>query len=143
MILESTLNNSHLTACVDQFLHSGYSAENGEKDCYNDREPEQRIWSHASSHASKWKSKDEYSFDFYIIASFMRGACGSERTNIGVVTHELIHSWGVPDLYDTGSVGKGTGHMSGPYGWDGMQTHPFYMSPCTRMKSGFLEPIEI
>ena len=81
-----------------------------------------------------------------MVSSALRGACGSERANIGVMTHELIHTWGVPDLYDPGFVGKGTGHydiMSGPYGWDGMQTHPFFMSPWSRMKSGFLEPIEI
>lgn len=61
----------------------------------------------------------------------------NEQTLESLITHEHIHSWGVPDLYDAGLVGKGTGHydiMSGSYGWDGMQTHPFFMSPWTHMK---------
>jgi hypothetical protein len=81
-----------------------------------------------------------------MVASALRGVCDSQMASIGVISHEFIHTWGIPDLYDPGWVGKGTGNydiMSNPFGMDGTQIYPFYMSPWTRIKSGFSVPIEI
>jgi len=131
-------------------LHSGFPAEIGGFDCYSRRDHQNRIWSHAvSSFDNKWTSFDgKYSLGGYMVASALRNTCGDQLARIGVMTHEFIHTWGVPDLYDTGGdwIGKGLGIydiMSNPYGIDGKQTHPSSMGPWTKMQSGWLEPIEI
>ena len=81
-----------------------------------------------------------------MVSSATQNVCGNKPASIGVMTHELIHTWGVPDLYDSTWLGKGTGNydiMSNPFGWNGRQTHPHHMGPWSRMRCGFLDPIEI
>jgi M6 family metalloprotease-like protein len=131
-------------------LHSGFPAEVGGIDCYNSRPDENRIWSHSvTSFANQWISFDgKYTLGAYMISAAMRGTCGSSLARIGVMTHEFIHTWGIPDLYDTSvdAVGKGIGTfdiMSNPYGLDGAQIYPNNMGPWTKMQSGWLNPIEI
>jgi hypothetical protein len=128
-----------------QIQHSGYAAEVGGAACDN-RAFQDRIWSHASNHRGSWRSRDGYIFDSYMVSSALRGNCGSRRANIGISTHEFIHTWGVPDLYDLNYNGKGIGLydiMSNPFGRDKKLSHPPHMSPWARMQSGFLDPIEI
>lgn len=129
-------------------LHSGYAAELGGHDCYTHAVEQDRIWSHAiTTFANEWVSRSGYQIASYSVASAMRGTCHDRPSYIGVMTHEFIHSWGIPDLYDTTkSGGKGIGTydvMSNPYGVDGAQTHPNHLSPWSKMRIGWLEPIEI
>jgi M6 family metalloprotease-like protein len=131
-------------------LHSGFAAELFGKDCYTQRAHEERIWSHAvGAFANDWTSFDnKYTLGGYMIASALRGICGDDLARIGVMTHEFIHSWGIPDLYDTSRsrIGNGVGSfdiMSNPYGVNGQQTHPSNMGPWSKIESGWLEPIEI
>mmetsp|Transcript_6258 Transcript_6258/g.9621 ORF Transcript_6258/g.9621 Transcript_6258/m.9621 type:complete len:621 (+) Transcript_6258:254-2116(+) len=132
------------------FLHSGFPAEVGGWDCYTGQNHIQRIWSHAvSTYSDEWTSYDgQYTLRGYMVASALRGTCGYALARIGVPTHEFIHTWGIPDIYDTAGdwVGSGCGHydiMSNPYGIDGLQTNPGNMGPWTKLKSGWLQPIEI
>ena len=131
-------------------LHSGFAAEIGGFDCYNSRGPEQRIWAHSiGSSDDKWTSRDgRYTLGVYMFASALRGTCGSDLARLGIITHEFVHTWGIPDIYDTAGdwIGKGVGTfdiMSNPYGLDGAQTHPNNLGPWVKMQSGWLEPIEI
>lgn len=131
-------------------LHSGHPAEIGGLECVTNRPATSRIWSHAiGSFDNKWTSFDgQYSLGGYMVASAVRGVCGGDIARIGVMTHEFIHTWGVPDLYDTSGewIGRGIGSfdlMSNPYGLVLSQTHPNNMSPWCKMQSGWLEPIEI
>jgi M6 family metalloprotease-like protein len=131
-------------------LHSGFPAEVGGIDCYKQRSPEQRIWSHAMGTVNNpWISSDgQYTIGGYTVASSLRGICGSDLARIGVMAHEFVHTWGIPDLYDMAGdwIGKGIGTfdiMSNPYGLDGAQTHPSNMGPWVKMQSGWLDPIEI
>ncbi|KAI2496769.1 Immune inhibitor A peptidase M6 [Fragilaria crotonensis] len=131
-------------------LHSGFPAEVGGIDCYKNRAPEERIWSHAMGTINNpWTSKNGlYTLGGYTVASSLRGICGSDLARIGVMAHEFVHTWGIPDLYDTAGdwIGKGIGTfdiMSNPYGLDGAQTHPGNMGPWVKMQSGWLDPIEI
>mmetsp|Transcript_20771 Transcript_20771/g.30747 ORF Transcript_20771/g.30747 Transcript_20771/m.30747 type:complete len:592 (+) Transcript_20771:179-1954(+) len=132
------------------FQHSGFPAEVGGWDCYTRRGHSQRIWSHAvSTDNDEWRSFDgKYKLGGYMVASALRGTCGYQLARIGVPTHEFIHTWGIPDIYDTAGdwIGSGCGHydiMSSPYGIDGKQTNPGNMGPWTKLKSGWLDPIEI
>jgi M6 family metalloprotease-like protein len=128
-------------------LHSGYPAETGGTDCTNPlANDKQRIWSHGIGHSTaySWQSSNLKSGP-YMIGSALRGSCGSDINRIGVLTHELIHLWGVPDLYDTNGdwIGKGVGSydiMGNPYGLVGDQTLPSNLSPWTKMQLGWLEP---
>ena len=138
-------------------MHSGYPAESGNRDCYN--QPYQnRIWSHAVpvyGDNGGWISSDrKYRLGTYVVASALRPpsyskTCFRKMARIGVVTHEFIHTLGLPDLYETtsdGQVGYGTGFfdiMSQPFGVDGKQTHPSNLSPWSKKRLGWLDPIEI
>jgi M6 family metalloprotease-like protein len=131
-------------------MHSGFPAEIGGNDCVENRSPEQRIWSHAiGTFESGWTSNDgKYTLGGYTVSSAVRGLCGSDISRIGVLAHEFVHSWGIPDLYDTSGewIGKGVGVfdiMSNPYGLDGAQIYPNNMGPWVKMQSGWLDPIEI
>lgn len=134
-------------------LHSGYPAEVGGVDCNNAQATDaQRIWSHAIPHSTafSWQSSTTSIIRSgpYMIGSAMRGTCGSAINHIGILTHELIHLWGVPDLYDTRGdwIGKGVGSydiMGNPYGLSGDQTLPSNVGPWTKMQLGWLEPTVI
>jgi M6 family metalloprotease-like protein len=131
-------------------MHSGFPAEIGGNDCSKNRAPEQRIWSHnIGTFESGWISNDgKYTIGGYTVSSAVRGLCGNDIARIGVLAHEFIHSWGIPDLYDTSGdwIGNGVGVfdiMSNPYGLDGAQIYPNNMGPWVKMQSGWLNPIEI
>lgn len=95
-----------------------------------------------------WISQNGFKIGSYTVASALRGTCSNKSARIGILTHELIHTWGIPDLYDTSGewMGMGVGLydiMSNPYGRNGDQIYPSHMSPWVRIKSGWLDPIEI
>ena len=125
------------------FVHSGYSAEWGDVDSYGNI-PENRIWSHQSNFVypiGKWKT--------YVIASGLWGISGNEIARPGVFAHEILHNFGLPDIYDTYAdgykVGTGLGCfslMSSSWGCDDSQNPPM-LDPYLRIKLGWVNPIEI
>ena len=67
---------------------------------------------------------------------------------MGVITHEIMHTFGLPDLNDNKGdfIGRGLGDydiMSNPYGRSGSQMHPGFLSPWSKMKVNWLDPILI
>jgi M6 family metalloprotease-like protein len=125
------------------FVHSGYSAEWGDVDSYGNI-PENRIWSHQSNFVypiGKWKT--------YVIASGLWGISGNEIARPGVFAHEILHNFGLPDVYDTYSDGNNVGTglgcfslMSSSWGCDDSQNPPM-LDPFLRMKLGWVDPISI
>jgi M6 family metalloprotease-like protein len=97
-------------------LHSGYQAEIGNLDCYSGATFQNRIWSHAILvPLNPWKSKlSSMSIDGYAVASALRGICDSKIARLGVIVHEFLHLFGLPDLYDVSGeyIGHGIGHYS-------------------------------
>jgi M6 family metalloprotease-like protein len=132
-------------------LHSGYPAEVSGVDCQTQASELNRIWSHAIGHSTaySWKSSTTgIQSGPYMIGSAMRGTCGSNLNHIGVLTHEFMHIWGIPDLYDTSGdwIGKGVGSydiMGNPYGLAGDQTLPSNIGPWTKLQMQWIEPTVI
>mmetsp|Transcript_17731 Transcript_17731/g.24952 ORF Transcript_17731/g.24952 Transcript_17731/m.24952 type:complete len:666 (-) Transcript_17731:359-2356(-) len=129
-------------------LTSGYAAEMGGMDCYTGSLKSNRIWSHAIPwrQADPWTSKSGMKVGAYVTSSALRGRCGSNIARIGVIAHELIHTWGIPDLYDSSWEGKGTGVfdcMSNPYGRAGDSLNPTFLSPWSKMELGWLNPVPL
>ena len=78
-------------------LHSGYAAELKGLDCNTKQDYSQRIWSHAFAATDyTWTSADGvYSLGGYVAASAYKGICGNEPANIGTMTHEFMHTFGL------------------------------------------------
>jgi M6 family metalloprotease-like protein len=97
-------------------LHSGYQAEVGNVDCYTGAQGTQRIWSHAIANPSKrWTSPSSgIQTDNYAVGGGMRGVCRNRIPTIGIITHEFLHNFGLPDLNDNSGeyIGRGLGHYS-------------------------------
>jgi M6 family metalloprotease-like protein len=135
------------------FLHSGYSAERGGGDCETGTMFENRIWSHVIGRMrDNWISSTGIQLGTYEVASVYRGTCYSNIARIGVMTHEFLHTLGLPDLYDTnGRYGSGlaigglAGYdiMANPGGQSYRQAWPGHLSPWSKMDLGWLNPIEI
>ncbi len=124
------------------FLHSGYGAEWISDDQYG-TPYECRIWSHKWT-IPTWTSDEGVRVGNYNISPGLWGVSGSGPGRIGVVTHELGHFFGLPDLYDTNGSGQGIGNWdvmaAGSWGFDGSQQHPSHMSSWSKAKLGWLEP---
>jgi len=85
------------------FLHSGYEATLGEEDCNNGAPSNLRIAAHARSGPTvDWQSSTGYTVGGYALASAFRGRCNSNIARHGIITHEMFHPFGLPDLYDVG-----------------------------------------
>jgi M6 family metalloprotease-like protein len=133
------------------FLHSGYGAEYGETDA-DGTASISRIWSHAvgaQRKTSRWQSRN-FLIDLgsYSVTSVYRGIMNENIARIGIMAHELLHTLGIPDLYDKGraDLGGGTGKfsiMSSPWGQGGNPTYPGHLDPWSKMRMGWLTPIPI
>ena len=133
------------------FLHSGYGAEYGETDA-DGTASDSRIWSHAVGARSKprrWESRN-FLIDLgsYSVTSVYRGIMNENIARFGIMAHELLHTLGVPDLFDKGraDLGGGTGQfsiMSSPWGQGGDPTYPGHLDPWSKMRLGWLTPIPI
>jgi M6 family metalloprotease-like protein len=129
------------------FIHSGYPAEAGGSDAYG-RFYEDRIWSHKwSLYEGPFRSENGRGtrVSAYQISSGLWGVSGSDIGRIGVISHEMAHFLGLPDLYDydASSVGAGNyGLMANSWGSDGEQTSPPYMSAWAKLIMGWVTPVE-
>lgn len=131
-------------------LHSGYAAEIGGADCTSGADATHRIWSHAlASMKNNWKSKKlSIRAGGYCVSSGLRGHCHTDIARMSVITHEFMHTLGLPDLNDGSGewIGRGTGDfdiMSNAHGRDGTQIYPAFLSPWSKMQLGWIDPIEI
>jgi M6 family metalloprotease-like protein len=98
-------------------LHSGYAAELGGTDC-NDASAtrERRIASHASSAGFEpdWFSSQGIELGAYVVASSFRQRCQANVARLGVIVHEIVHPFGIVDLYDfQGALDPSTGNIGG------------------------------
>ncbi|MDL2241255.1 M6 family metalloprotease domain-containing protein, partial [Bacteroidales bacterium OttesenSCG-928-K22] len=77
----------------------------------------QSIWSHAWSIWMQDLYLDGKRVYRFSCSPELRGNSGSDMTHIGVISHELSHVFGLPDLYDTDYSGTGGNSVDiGP--WD-------------------------
>jgi M6 family metalloprotease-like protein len=130
-------------------IHSGYAAEIWGKD-QNGASVKNRIWSHYwRLPLSKVWTNDGVVVHQYSTSPGLFGLSGSDIGRIGVISHEIGHTIGLPDLYGT-SLGNGIGSydlMSNHWGFAPLysqsQLYPPIMSPWSKMKVGWLDPILI
>ena len=141
-------------------LHSGHGAE------YGGDEQTARIWSHKSS-GLKWAVPDSLlparreeegsgvrlrggaarQVNKFYVAAALHGKDHTGMLRFGVLVHEVGHSFGLPDLYDTSFAGKGIGKYdvmsTGNYEFDGTGYYPSSMSAWTKVYLGWAEAVEI
>lgn len=126
------------------FMHSGYGAEFSGDDCYGAKN-ENRIWSHKGG--LDWKSSHEdVRVNRYYVSSALRGKCHGRIVRMGVISHEIGHSLGLPDLYDGTFEGAGLGaydFMSQSWGIDGTGTYPPILSAWTKVNAGWANALVI
>lgn len=141
-------NNDGRVDCFT-LIHSGFAGEMWGTDqdgtYYTDR-----IWSHRWSLGSsrRWISDSGVAVTQYNTVNGLFGLEGSSIGRIGVVAHEIGHVIGLPDLYGT-LAGNGIGnydfmanHWSfAPY--EDRQLYPPIMSPWSKIRAGWLDPILI
>lgn len=89
-------------------IYAGYGEEAGAS--------ADAIWAHEFPHRINLRNEVGYSFSGYSCSPELRGNSGSNITNIGVICHELGHSLGAMDYYDT-NYGIG-GEYDGTGQWD-------------------------
>ena len=115
---------------------------------------EDRIWSQGTpASPGGWNSPDyAYAVTTYVTAgAFDPNLCSGKPANMGIITHEYMHGFGLFDLYDQDldepdiNIG-GTGRfclMSSSFGWKRHLARPGHLSPHSRVVAEWLEPIEI
>lgn len=129
-----------------QFVHSGYAAEWGRADAFGNG-VSQRIWSHQTTFPSAFVSVTGKAVRSYSIASALWNTTGTEPARVGVLAHEIMHQFGLPDLYDPDVEGWGVGSglgsyclMSNSWGFDNTQRFPPLMSPYAKILMGWVQP---
>jgi M6 family metalloprotease-like protein len=130
-------------------LHSGYAAEVPGTDIAGATTAD-RIWSHrwALPRSRYWTSGSGMNVHQYSTSPSLWDKSGSLISRIGVISHEIGHCLGLPDLYGTWA-GSGAGSydlMSNHWGfapYSLSQLFPPTMSPWTKIRAGWVEPIRI
>ncbi len=71
----------------------------GGTDCQTGADADQRIGAHARTAAdtSQFVSQAGYTLGAYAVASAFRGTCAYDIARLGVIVHEFLHPFGVPD----------------------------------------------
>jgi len=130
-------------------MHSGYGAEWGGVDP-NGKTSDQRIWSHSvPAQEDTWRSPS-FMIDVgaYSVTSVFRGVEGSGIARLRVLVHEMLHTFGLPDLFDLsrsdqhGGVGSYS-IMSDVWGQGTDGTLPGQLDPWSKIKLGWLHPTPI
>ena len=136
---EFDLNGDYFVDSIT-FLHSGHGAEWGGAAAMH------RIWSQKNFLQERWSSNNGINVRNYHLAPARWGAYGSDIARIGVISHEIAHSFGLPDLYDLDRNGEGIGNfglMANAWGLDGSQQYPPLMSAWERIEINWDTPVEI
>ena len=128
-------------------MHSGYGAEWGGLDP-DGKDKANRIWSHAiGTQSNRWQSKYFFvDLGAYSVTSAFSGHTGENAARIGIVAHEMLHTFGIPDLFDVSGKGAGLGSystMSDAWGQGGDATYPGHLDPWSKVKLGWVQPIPI
>lgn len=92
------------------FFHSGYAAEYGGVDAYG-AHVNNRIWSHKWIMWTGSWNNNGVEVDTYNVNPAVWAISGSNIGRIGVVSHEIGHFLGLPDLYDYGDDVYGSGEI--------------------------------
>lgn len=136
-------------------VHSGYASEaNGPDE--DGAENDDRIWSHHRKlrNKSRWypdpsnKNGDAYVYQYATVPA-LYGVKGTSIGRIGVTSHEIGHAIGLPDLYGTpegnglGSYDFMSNHWGFPRYFELSQLYPPILSPWSKIKAGWLDPIVI
>ncbi len=109
----------------------------------------QQIWSHKSSHTTIMLDGVSVGTT-YSCSPELSGRLGTIITGIGVVCHELTHTLGAPDYYDT-DYGSSGGDYPGTGDWDlmGSGGHnnsgrtPAHVNMWQKILFGWVTPIEL
>mmetsp|Transcript_59839 Transcript_59839/g.146965 ORF Transcript_59839/g.146965 Transcript_59839/m.146965 type:complete len:1491 (-) Transcript_59839:2223-6695(-) len=137
------------------FIHSGYEGLLPDADCDNGIAGAQRIASHSRwslSASSSFMSNSGYGLSSYAVAPAFRGTCNTEINRIGLIVHEMIHPFAIPDLYDVEGPAPGGTGLGGIDGYDTMANSqgqvfdlalPGSLSAWTKYKLGWLAPTPI
>ena len=139
-------------------LHSGYAAQYGDQTACEpyakkaDRITDQQL----TASEGTWTSADgKYMLGKFVIASAFNGVCNSQSAKVGAVASEMLHIFGLPDLYDLDlafTLGGVGGVVGGVAGFDIMGTRrgfgnryawPGHMSGWSKSTIGWVNPIEI
>jgi M6 family metalloprotease-like protein len=110
----------------------------------------QQIWSHAWNFVEAIGSNlnlDGIDIIRYSCSPTLEGSTGERLTSVGVICHEMAHSFGSPDYYD---VGLGDAYLGTGY-WDlmanGVQNNggmvPAQFNMLQKIIFGWVEPIEL
>ena len=123
-------------------VHSGHPAEHGGHDCYGTHFTD-RIWSHRR-YDGKWKSSgNAYQAGIVSFAPSVRGLCHNRITRMGIVVHEFLHMFNLPDLVDHTWKSKGVGMwdcMGNSQGIDLSGTYPTHLSIWSKMHLDWVRP---
>eukprot|EP00980_Cylindrotheca_fusiformis_P008001 scaffold1706_cov116-Cylindrotheca_fusiformis.AAC.4 len=131
-------------------MHSGYGAEYGKTDP-DGVTAENRIWSHSMGPQMNggWNSSSgSYRLGTYAVVSAFHGHESQNITKIGVVLRELLHTFGLPDLFDTSRDDQGGGIgsysiMSNAWGQGNDGTFPGHLDPWSKITLGWVTPKRI
>lgn len=150
--------DQNLDGFLDSLLvmHSGYAVEYSSRIDGNDTVPiKNQILSHASGpppQGERWQSS-VYSVEMgnYGVTSAFHGDSGVNIARIGPVAKQVLHTLGLPDLYDyskgLNSFLGGAGAfsvMSSPWGWGNSTTYyPGHLDPWSKIQLGWIEPVRL
>lgn len=128
-------------------MHSGYGAEYGNTDP-SGVAAENRIWTHSMGPpvTAGWSSTDgSFKLGTYAVASAFHGHEGQGITKIGVILHEMLHTFGIPDLFDMSRSDKGGGIgsysiMSDAWGQGNDASYPGHLDAWSKITLGWVTP---
>jgi hypothetical protein len=66
-----------------------------------------------------WHSMDGYRLGPYSVASAYHQSCNTNLAQLEVITHEIVHPFGIPDLYDFDGSLNSMGNVGGMGRYDG------------------------
>ena len=150
-------NNLDLLIDALLIIHSGYASEQGMGSQCSANPPPNRIVSqgHSASNPFVWTSQNGlYSIGGYAIASAYLRVCPDAATwaTESVMTHEFIHTFATPDLYDIALRSSGTSNSFGGIASYDIMSNPFGpngdgvgggMSSCIKDRTGWISPTTI
>lgn len=138
------------------FIHSGYDGLTGQVDCETGATPDRRISSHARNGASisEFVSSAGIRLGPYSVAPAFVNSCGLKLGAIGIILHETIHTFDLPDLYDNEVINDPTNNSLGGIDYYDVMANtagqlrmnsqfPGHMSAWSKIQIGFANPILI